>query len=90
MSQGARQSSSSRSDGATILLKKKYGKARLSSVFTIWILSYHSEGTCDCSLSLYDIFSFQISRRDFVLGGMAVTPYVSNQKDYGNHMFKKP
>jgi hypothetical protein len=52
--------------------------------------SYRSEGTCDCSLSLYDLSSFQISARDFVLGGSAVAPHVSNLQDYVNHIFKGP
>jgi hypothetical protein len=35
-------------------------------------------------------FSFQISGRDFVLGGRAITPHVSNPYDYVNHVFKRP
>jgi hypothetical protein len=35
-------------------------------------------------------FSFQISGQDFVLGGRAVTPCVSNPLDYVDHMFKRP
>jgi hypothetical protein len=35
-------------------------------------------------------FSFQISGRDFVLGGRAVTPRVSNPYDYVNQVFKRP
>ncbi len=43
-----------------------------------------------CSLSLLEPFSFQISGRDFVLGGRAVTPHVSNPYDYVNQVFKRP
>jgi hypothetical protein len=39
------------------------------SVLAIRILSCRSEGTCDCSLFLLNLFSFQISGRDFVSGG---------------------
>jgi hypothetical protein len=68
VSQGIRQSSSSRYNGATTLKKKQLGKVRIFSVLAIQTLSYRREGTCDCSLSLYDLFSFQISGQDFILG----------------------
>jgi hypothetical protein len=34
-------------------------------------------------------FSFQISGRDFVLGGRAVISRVSNLHDYVNHVFMR-
>jgi hypothetical protein len=37
-----------------------------------------------------NLFSFQISGRDFVLGGRTITPSVSNPNDYANYMFKRP
>jgi hypothetical protein len=48
VSQGVKQSSSSRYNGATTLKKKQLGKVRNSSVVTIQTSSCHSEGTCDC------------------------------------------
>jgi hypothetical protein len=56
-------------------------KARIFFVLAIRTLSYRREGTCDCSLSLLNLFSFQTSGRDFVLGGRVVTPRVSNPHD---------
>jgi hypothetical protein len=44
--------SSSRFNGATIPQKKQDRKVMISSILTIQILNYHSEGTCDCTLSL--------------------------------------
>jgi hypothetical protein len=48
----------------------------------------------DFELRLFTVpfgpFSFQISRRDFILGGRVVTHHVSNPHDYVNHMFKRP
>jgi hypothetical protein len=38
-----------------------------------------------CNLS-----PFQISGRDFILGGRTVTPHVSKPHDYVNHMFMRP
>jgi hypothetical protein len=70
--------------------KKQHGKASNSSILAIRISNYRSEGTCDCSLSLYDVFSFKISGQDFVLWGRTVTPHVSNPQGYGNRMFKRP
>jgi hypothetical protein len=51
-----RRSSSLRSNGATTPQKKQHRKVRISSVPTIRILSYRSEGMCDCSLSLFKPF----------------------------------
>jgi hypothetical protein len=48
---------------------KQLGKVRTFSILTTWILIYHNEGTCDCSLSLLEPFSIPISGRDFFLGG---------------------
>jgi hypothetical protein len=56
-------------------------KVRIFFVLAIRTLSYRREGTCDCSLSLLNLFSFQTSGRDFVLGGRVVTPRVSNPHD---------
>jgi hypothetical protein len=53
-------------------------------------LSYHSEVTCDCSLSLLGHFSFQILGRDFVLGERVLLPNVSKQQGFGNHVFMEP
>jgi hypothetical protein len=39
--------------------------------------------------SILNLSPFQISGRDFVLGGRAVTPHISNPHDYVNHMFKE-
>jgi hypothetical protein len=41
-----------------ILDQKDHGRVKTSSVLTIWSLSYHSDGTCDCSLFLLRHFSF--------------------------------
>jgi hypothetical protein len=38
----------------------------------------------------FEHFSFQISGRDFILGGRVVTPCISNSHDYVNHIFKRP
>jgi hypothetical protein len=51
-SQGVRESCSSRYNGATTLKKKQLEKVKIFSVLAIRSLSYHREGTCDCSLSL--------------------------------------
>jgi hypothetical protein len=56
-------------------------KARIFFVLAIRTLSYRREGTCDCSLSLLNLFFFQTAGRDFVLGGRVVTPRVSNPHD---------
>jgi hypothetical protein len=61
MSQGVKQSSSSRYNGVTNLKRKQLGKVRIFSILTIRTSRYRREGTCDCSLSLLNIFSFQIS-----------------------------
>jgi hypothetical protein len=90
VSHDARLSSSSRYSGVTIQKKKPPGRVKTFSDRAIWILSYHSEGTCDCSLFLLGPFSFQISGQDFVLGGKAITPCVSNPQGHGNHMVKTP
>jgi hypothetical protein len=68
-SQDARRSSSTRFNGATIQKKKQHERINIFSILIIRISSYHSEGTCDCSLSLLNISPFQILGRDFVLGG---------------------
>jgi hypothetical protein len=52
VSQGARQSSSSRFNGATTPKKKQLGRVKTSSTRATQILHCRSEGTCDCSLSL--------------------------------------
>jgi hypothetical protein len=49
--------------------EKQCGKVRTSSVHAFRISSCHSEGTCDCSLSLLGPFSLQILGQDFFLGG---------------------
>jgi hypothetical protein len=58
VSQGARRASSLKFNGGIILEKKQRGKARTSFVLITRTLSYPSEGTCDCSLSLLGPFSF--------------------------------
>jgi hypothetical protein len=54
-------------NGTTIQKKKQRGKARTFSSLIIQISSYHSEGTCDCSLSLLGPFSFKNLRSRFLL-----------------------
>jgi hypothetical protein len=74
MSQGARWWSSIRFNEVIIWKKKQHGRARTSSVRAIQTSCYHSEGMCDSSLSLLEHFSFQISSRDFFLGGRLWDP----------------
>jgi hypothetical protein len=73
VSRGVRRSSSSKFNRATILKKKQRGKARTSSIRAIQILSYHTEGTCSCLMSLLGPFSFQIFGQYSFLRGRAVT-----------------
>jgi hypothetical protein len=67
-----------------------HGRVKTFSVLAIRISNCRREGTCDCSLYLLNLSPFQISGRDFVLGGRAVTPHVSNPHDYVNHKFRRP
>jgi hypothetical protein len=52
VSQGARRSSSARFNGAIISKMKQLGRVNTFSVPAMRTSSYHSKGTCDCSLSL--------------------------------------
>jgi hypothetical protein len=44
--------------GATIRKKKQHGRVKISSILVIRTLSCRRQGTCDCSLSLFEPFSF--------------------------------
>jgi hypothetical protein len=69
MSQGVKQSNSSKSNGATTPKKKQLGKARIFSVLAIWTLCYRSEGMCDYSLFLLEPFLLPNLVSRFLLGG---------------------